>query len=290
MKNNIVFYHHFSNGDIFSVKYYIKQIMSCLPNYNFYYAHYRGDQLIKDLDIQILNLMEYPYMDNRQVFIESDNTIFINTWIGHFIDDNNRTNWKTYHGMFEFIYARLSEMTGVNIPLLPMEKYIPDIDYSKFDIPHSLKTDYDNTIIFSNGPVVSFQSNLKDNNTDFIVKFLLEAFPDKKLILTHECPIVHDNIMYTSEIINKVGSDLNEISYIADKHCKYIIGRNSGPFHFMNTKNILFNSDKNIISMGNCEGDKIIYNMDIEFPCNYVYLDDRVEEDILLENIRKAWQ
>ena len=238
MKKNIVFFNHYHNGDLFAVKYFMKHVMNCLPDREFKIVHRNSEEVLKDLNVEFSHIENYSFLNERDVFHESEDSIFINTWIANFITGLPFiTNWGTYYKkMFSYIFAELSLRIGEDIPLLPMESYIPEIDYSYFKIPNDFNCDYDNTIIFSNGPVRSFQSSLAE--TDFIVSFLLENFPNKTIILTHKTNIEHENIIYTSDIIKKNDgevllengyktSDINEISYIADKKCKYIIGRNS---------------------------------------------------------------
>jgi hypothetical protein len=74
-------------------------------------------------------------------------------------------------------------------------------------------------------------------------------------------------------MIETTGGDLNEISWVASQ-CDYLIGRNSGPFCFMNTKNILNDSSKNIISIGNNEKDSFVYNVPTKSNYNFIHDQD----------------
>jgi hypothetical protein len=112
---------------------------------------------------------------------------------------------------------------------------------------------------------------------------LLDAFPNRKIIPTHRTPIINDNILYTDDIIKTFGGDLNEISWIAEK-CKYIIGRNSGPFCYMHTKNILNDKTKKIIAVGNTKRDCFLYNMQVD--SDYRILIDENEEELIKSIIK----
>jgi len=173
----------------------------------------------------------------------------------------------------------------VKIKIKDIKDYVYETDYSCYDIPSNLSLDYENTVMISNGNVMSGQSNLQ--SMDNIIHYLVNVFPEKKFILTHESSIQSNNILYTKDLIQTNGSDLNEISYIADKHCKYIIGRQSGPFIFMNTSSILNNKNKKIFSLRYNRNCDFLYQIKVDSEyfsildkdINYVF-------DIIEKNLR----
>lgn len=263
----IVFFNHYHNGDIFASKGYVSDLINELKGHDLYYQHFNSPKLLRDLNIEFKSL-ELPManIDNRTQFFTDSSNIFINTWIGNYLQLGDGINWKTYHKMFDVIYKFLSNELDKKFDLGPIEYYIPNIKYEYFDVPDI--TVPKGSIIISNGPTLSGQSDLSDINS--IVDFLLEK-TDKHIILTHFAPITSNRISFTNNLINTTGGDLNEISWIAEQ-CQYIIGRNSGPFCFMNTKKILNDKSKTIISIGNNEKDSFIY--DISTPVKYKFIHD----------------
>jgi hypothetical protein len=265
----IVFFNHYHNGDIFASKGYIKDLVKELSSHELYYQHYHSPKLLRDINIQHQTL-EVPLgnFSDRNPMAGDKDSIFINTWIGNYLSGDNGINWNTYHTMFSKIYSALADMMDRSIEVGPVEYYFPEINYEYFDIP-DIKIPK-GSIIISNGPVLSGQSTLPDLNN--IISGLLEK-TDRNIILTHFAPFNSDRIYYTNNMIETTGGDLNEISWVASQ-CDYLIGRNSGPFCFMNTKNILNDSSKNIISIGNNEKDSFIYNVPIKSNYNFIHDQD----------------
>lgn len=280
MIDTIVFYNNFHNGDIFFSKGYVKNIIEQFPEISFYYSHKNDPKITRDLNIGFMDMNNYSIPQSHKLILDK-NRLFINTWIGNYIDGYLDCNWKSLHIMYEHIFKYLEELFNINIQRLNINEYSPSIDFSYYDIPVDFNCDYDQTIIFSNGPVLSGQSILE--STDFIVESLLNYFPEKKLILTHKTNINSNNILYTSDIIKTSGSDLNEISWLASK-CKYIIGRQSGPFSFMQTDKNINDKKKIIISFSNNE--KVNWLYEIKTKSKYVNLIETDKND-LINNIIK---
>lgn len=173
--------------------------------------------------------------------------------------------------MFKKIYSALSDLLDGSIDFGPVEYYFPEIKYDYFYIPNiNIPND---SIIISNGPVLSGQSDIP--SLDPLIEFLLNE-TDKQIILTHFAPFQSDRISFTNNLISTTGGDLNEIAWISEQ-CKYIIGRNSGPFCFMNTKNNLNNSNKTIISIGNNEKDSFIYDLNLNCQYKFIYDDNIIK-------------
>lgn len=270
----IVFFNHYHNGDIFASKGYIADLIKELSTHDLYYQHYHSPKLLKDLNIYHRTL-EVPLgnFSDRTPLAGDRDSLYINTWIGNYLQYGDGINWNTYHTMFSKIYSTVSDMMDGFIELGPKEYYLPEIKYEYFDIP-DVKVPA-GSIIISNGPVLSGQSELE--NLNGLVEKLLEE-TDRHIILTHFAPFNSERISFTNNIIQTSGGDLNEISWLASQ-CEYIIGRNSGPFCFMNTKQILNNANKKIISIGNNEKDSFIYNFPVKADYNFVH--DSTITDIL---------
>jgi hypothetical protein len=278
MIDKIVYYNHFHNGDVFLSKEYIKELILLFPNMKHIYYHENSSKLLKDLNIQTLSIKDVDFPQKNQIFVK-DNTIYINTWIVAADFHLNGCNFISYSSMWSYIYEKINDILKTNILIKDEYFYIPETDYSFYDIPSDFSIDYDNTILFSNGNVNSGQAYRQD--TEHIVHSLLNNFKDKTIILTHKTSINNDNIKYTDDIIKTIDGDLNEISWIAER-CKHIIGRNSGPFIFMHTKNILNDKNKNIISFGGHSYDAPMHKS--KTKSNYIFFDDK-DPDLLTNNI-----
>jgi len=282
----IAFFNYFHNGDIFLSKPYVKHIAESLPQFSFSYAHSNGSKIIKDIGIDYQELNSSYFPESAEYFINGD-TLLINTHVGKYFSyiEDAECNWITTHKVYEKINKNIFDAIGVKIKIKDIKDYVYETDYSCYDIPSNLSLDYENTVMISNGNVMSGQSNLQ--SMDNIIHYLVNVFPEKKFILTHESSIQSNNILYTKDLIQTNGSDLNEISYIADKHCKYIIGRQSGPFIFMNTSSILNNKNKKIFSLRYNRNCDFLYQIKVDSEyfsildkdINYVF-------DIIEKNLR----
>lgn len=288
MIKNIYFYNYLHNGDIFASKGYIVDLMNNLSDYNIRYYHYNPEKLVDDM-IPYGHANEINGIVNEfQRWHIHEDTMFINTWIGSYLERTG-CDWNSYQRMFEEIYNYINQNLGTNLTLKNIHEYIPEIDYSKYDVPKEFKIDYENTVVFSNGPVKSGQSAIgstDDSGLFQMIERLRNEFPEKTFILTHNIGNVGEKILYTDDIIKTSGGDMNEISWLALKS-KYIIGRNSGPFCFMHTKQILNDKSKKIVSFGNRIEDHFNYNMQVD--SQYWFLSDHNQEE-LIKNIIDFWR
>jgi hypothetical protein len=276
MINNVIFYNHFHNGDIFFSKGYVRHMMSLFHDKNIFYAHVNDPKICKDLNATHIDIRTQPIPPLQNKITILDDNLYINTWIGNYLNDLTGCNWDSLHKMYRKIYYALRTTLGMEFPINKMDYYAPFIDYSHYDIPTDFVCDYDNTIIFSNGPVLSGQSNL--GSTEGIIRSILSNFPEKKLVLTHRSGVSHDNIIYTDEIIRTTGSDLNEISWVSNK-CKYVIGRQSGPFSFMQTNENT--NDENKIMIGFSNDVFLDWLYGVETACTYSNIIEKDENDVI---------
>lgn len=264
----IIFFNHYHNGDIFASKEYVADLIKEFSGHEIIYQHFNSPKLLNDLNLQFVDLSTpLGPIDNRSQFFRDKDNLFINTWIGNY-NPNDGINWKTYHKMFAKIYSIVSEETDKSIELGPIKYYIPEINYEYFDVPN-IKVP-ENTVIISNGPVMSGQSDITDINS--VIKDILEN-TDKNIILTHYAPFTSERIAFTNNIIHTSNGDLNEISYLAQQ-CDWIIGRNSGPYFFMHTKNIINDKRKNFISIGNSSTEDLLFELDVPAAHYFVHDND----------------
>lgn len=264
----IIFFNHFHNGDVFASKGYVSDLIKEFNGHEIIYQHFNSPKLLNDLNLKFIDLSTpLGPIGNRTPFFRDKDNLFINTWIGNYNPDAG-INWKTYHKMFKTVYSVISEETDKNIELGPIEYYIPEIKYDYFDIPDTQVPK--NTVIISNGPVMSGQSDLPDINV--VIKDVLEK-TDKNIILTHYAPFTSERIAFTNNIIHTSNGDLNEISYLAQQ-CDWIIGRNSGPYFFMHTKKIINDKTKNFISIGNRNTEDLLFDLNVPASHHFVHDND----------------
>jgi hypothetical protein len=266
----ICFFNHYHNGDLFHSKAFIKEIVKTIDT-EFEYAHTNNPVVISDLDIPHIGI---PNLSPYSKFVDSDNILYVNTWIGCYFDSNKPFNGECTlrfsYQMFGEIYEYLNQFFGSSLHLNSIEKYFPFVDYSKFDcsrIDQFLNDHSEKKILFSNGPCLSGQSHYNGDMSEIIEKCALSN-PEKLFIATYKFDTNSSNIKFTSDIIQSDTCDLNEISYIS-KHCNLIIGRNSGPFCFSTTGENMMDPQKTFYAFGERETDCFYYDMNIE--CSFVF-------------------
>lgn len=275
MIDSVVFFNNFHNGDIFFSKPYVKHMAELFNVKDYTYAHNNNPIIVRDLNMnfQLLQDIDIFYKDKIKII---GSTLYVNTWIGNYLNENRNCNWISLHEMYVELYQSISDILDKKFNLLSRDNYKQFIDFDQYNIPIDFDCDYENTIIFSNGPVNSGQSYLR--STDNIVRSLCNTFPEKKIILTHPSEVNDNKIIYTSNIINANGSDLNEISWLSTK-CKYIIGRQSGPFSFMQTDLNVNDSTKTMISFSDCAEVDWLYQINVK--SNYNHLIDNDEQKLI---------
>jgi hypothetical protein len=273
----IIFYNHAHKGDIFISRSFIDHIIKKI-DVDFYYAHYWGEYLLKDMNLEYVNIDDVQILfDKRHIgnFIHED-VLYINTWIGnyfsHFKPRYGECNLNsTYDLMYSEIFEFLENTFKSNIFLKNILEYFPSVDYSFFKInkvDEFLKSNTSKKIIlFCNGPSLSGQCEYNGDMKE-IVKFLSQRYNDLFFITTHKVDIENKNVMYTGDIIQSNESDLNEISYLST-FCDVIIGRSSGPFVYSNVKENIFDESKTFLCFGKKETDCLPYNLDIK--CKFIF-------------------
>ena len=255
---NIIFFNHYHNGDIVATREFIKEIVNFYPEINFSYAHHNGEKILRDINVAYIDIKELSNIPENQKFVYQNDTLFVNTWIGNY--QRRGIFWAMYYEIFASTYQVISEFLNKEIRVSKASDYLPKINYDFFDIPKDFEYFFDKTILFSNGPVNSGQSYL--SSTEGIVAALVNNFPDYRIILTHQSSLDASNILYTNNLISTIGSDLNEISWLAQEHCKYIIGRNSGPYLFALTDKVMNDHNRFLFSFGCNPTDCFNYEMD----------------------------
>lgn len=225
----LIFYNNFHNGDIHASRQFVKDIISKINPKETEYHHVNSSTILMDID---LNHVKNKYNESNDLFVEDDDNIIINTWFhikyGH---KYHQCTIEALYYNFDIIYKKLG------IKLEPIEYYIPEIDYKKFNVSNIdnffKKKEFDKYIFLSNGEVRSFQST--NENMDIVVDELSEN-ENHMIIISNESSVNKPNVILSKNIIGSDGTDdLNENSYITTK-CDVIIGRESGPYFFSYVK------------------------------------------------------
>jgi hypothetical protein len=264
--NKIIFFNHYHRGDLLTHKEFIRQIKSDLPNVTLEYMHFNHPKLTRDLDIPLIGAP--TDLDAKTPFYQTEDTLYINTWIGCFWDlfcAHGGINMNSLYAQWEKIYAQINAVFEADLGMYAdKEEYLPSIDFTKFDITsidEYLKNNVDvKKVLLCNGPPQSGQS-FADNMQQFLEP-LAEEYTNIHFICTNKFETSVANILFTDDIIvdnevaearapwetrQKNNCDLQEISYLSEK-VDAIVGKNSGPFVFCETRNNYMNADKKFLS------------------------------------------
>ena len=231
---NVYFYNHYGNGDIFESLEFVKEWMEILGDRNYFYAHGKTPKIIRELPRTVVSMNVtdemHAMMDIR--FNDETKSMFVNTWIGRDgkyvipgIGVVVERLWRMHNDMLASIGCR---------PLLKqVMEYVPSLDYELYpdcaNVDSWLATEAEHRRLWliDNGNVQSNQAF----NFDFtpIIEEVAKIRYDDFFITTHSTGLELPNVWGTSEIIRTTdGFDLPEVSFLS-RHCNGSIGRNSGP-------------------------------------------------------------
>lgn len=297
MPIKICFFNHYHNGDLLATKEFVRELMQKVPA-EYYYMNHKHPKVLGDLPASRVFLSDLAMQGIQQnakfAFIEKDNTLMVNTWIGAYIDNiankadlpfkipapnltSEGINWKTYHGIWKYIFSVISVIIERQITLSGNpQDYAHSIDYTKFACRFELPQ-RDKLVLFSNGLVESGQNHINDDMSQHITHFA-NQYPNYKFICTRKFNKTQENILFVEDLVqNSEGCDLNEIACISE-YCDVVIGRNSGPFLFTNTKANLSNPNKKFLAFGRNYGD--CFPAALSFPCDFRFIVDSSQETI----------
>jgi hypothetical protein len=273
----IIFFNHAHKGDLCISRSFINQIIKEL-DIEFGYAHYWGEYLLQDMKVEYSYVDGIPILsDKRHVgnFI-SDDILYINTWIGNYFRHSKPgygecTLKSTYDLVYTEIFELIKNTFQINIELKNIMEYFPHIDYSHFKIDKIDQFIKNNNsrkrVLLCNGPGLTNQCEYNGDMGE-IIETISEKYSDIMFLTTHKINCDKKNIRYTGDIIQSDQTDLNEISYLS-KFCDIIVGKNSGPFIFCNTKDNIFDEGKSFLSFGDKETYCLPYKLDID--CNFIF-------------------
>lgn len=242
--SKVVFYNNCNNGDIHYSRQFVKYFASKL-SVPCYVSHFRCPFLLKDINVQYVRTNTEPLL--RSSLTLHDGTLFVNTWIGH-----AGSKWAGHDGCtLKGNYKMFADYaTSLGIELQQEHEFIPEIDYSRFNIGNfTPKTE--KNILVCNGQAWSGQTRNFDMSQMLI--YLARKYPSCTFFVTEKFDNSVPNIVDANSFFDTVGkSNLNELSYLST-FCKIIIGRASGPFCYSHTKQNLFDPSKTFIVSSNSE-------------------------------------
>ena len=286
---NIIFFNHWHYGDLFSTRGLVIDIRRQLFDRNFAYIHTKNPAAVADLaptlePAQCQNILNVINMGQR--LGKGEDAFFVNTWVGAYAGlwPNAHPSYLSHYKIFEECYRNMNEFFGTNLILNPdVWAYVPDIDYSVYDTKtvdlfiDSQKT----THLFCNGAVQSTQSSM--GNMKEIIETLAVKHPEDTFVATEAFDTTLPNIKFTNDIFNKP-CDICEISYLSIK-TNVVVGKNSGPFTYANTRRNLMNPNKHLICFSHKPEDTLPYGLD--FPADFVF-SDTIDNDEAVNIIEKA--
>lgn len=297
MINKIVFFNHYHRGDIFTHRGFIQHLQKLLPNIKFEYLHFNHPKLTRDLEIPLVG---DPSRFSKKLRYQKEGSIlYINTWVGAY-----SKLFKIYKGLnmnflmhqWKEIFSFIENEMKCNIFMKKKEDYLPSIDFNYYDTSKidSFFLNYQNkkSVLLCNGSPKSKQSFLY-NMASYIIS-IAKKYPDCIFICTEKFENSQDNIFFTDDIIkcseeeskrapwedmSKNICDLPEISYISEK-VNLIVGKNSGPFCFCETRNNYLNLNKNFLSfnvswgMGTPDTESMSHDLNLLANYNIIMIDN----------------
>lgn len=268
----IVFFNHYHRGDLHTHKEFIRQIKAEIGNeVDYEYLHFNHPKLTIDLDIPKVG--DPGHLEPKSPFYQEEDVLYVNTWIGCHWDlfcKHGGINMDSLQASWQVIFDMINKCFDTNLQMKEKEFYLPSIDYTKFDTENiaeyiSKNADF-KKILICNGSVKSgqsFQPNMKEQLEEVAPKY-----PDIHFICTEKFYTEVPNILFTDDIIQaavesdtrapwedrKVNTcDMQEISYLSTLS-DAIVGKNSGPYVFCETKENYMDKRKKFLSFNSSWG------------------------------------
>jgi hypothetical protein len=248
MIDKLVFFNEFGAGDIFESREFVKSIMKLVPATEYYYSHGKHSRIL--LDIPELSFMDFDktIFDSMTDLIRfENNSMAWNTWIGRDSSYVLPGIGCTPERLLDMHNEMLSKHSKQRLSGSAID-FIPDIDYSVYNtkgIDEFLENFKQEKIFIDNGLVQSMQASNFD--TTDIIESVARNNANKVFIVSHAFLTTCTNIFDTSSLTSVSGFDLPEISYLST-FCSTLIGRNSGPHVFTQTKKNVMDPNKKLLS------------------------------------------
>jgi hypothetical protein len=264
---NIIFYNHWHYGDLFSTRGVVADIKRQLPDYTFHYAHRKNPRAIIDL-VETLDSEDcesvLTSVDQWKRFANDDDTILINTWVGSYMGlwPNTHPSYISHHRIYREMYGNIRQNFGIDLQLSEdVWDYVPEINYSHYHEPTAQmqKELVGNVYLFCNSEVASKQSSM--DNMKSIIEYVADNHKDDTIVATERFETKCQNVIFTSDLFT-TSCDLCDISLLSTK-VNLIVGKNSGPFTYANTKQNLLDKNKVFVNFSHKPEDLLPYGLDI---------------------------
>ena len=279
MINKIVFYNRWHNGDIFSGKSYLREIIKSLPDIEFVYAHVSHHKVMADLEASHAtdSILPQEIIDRQQMkYLIEGNILYLNTWVGAYFDvmlpSEPHGNYAMFHRMYNIMYKIINQTLAREVLILhpnPLN-YVAETDFG----PYITKPADDfvnqfsqhNRHLICNGYVRATQSG--QGLMEGIIDNLADTVPNDIFICTAKYASTKRNVFFTDDIF-QLENDINEIAYLS-LFCSTIVGKNSGPYMFCHLKPNFNNFHKCFVSLSHRPADSYpVY--ELGFGCNYLH-------------------
>ena len=290
---SIVFVNHWHYGDLFSTRGLVADIKRQLQDYNFVYAHNKSPWAVADICKTLSKTQTEKVLSNyinmNQRLGKNGDTYFINTWVGCYSGaglwgPNTHPSYLSHYKIFEECYRNMNEFLGTNMILdKDVWNYIPEIDYTLYNTKAAddFLASVGRCHLICNGAVQSTQSSM--GNMQAIIETLAAKYPDDAFVATEMFETALSNIYFTDAIFQK-NCDICEISYLSTR-VNVVVGKNSGPFTYANTKQNLQDLNKKLICFSHKPEDTLPHGLD--FAAEFIF-SDTTDDTTAVELIEKA--
>lgn len=293
MIHTICFFNHWHNGDVFSGKGYMQDIIRQLPNMKFQHAQLNNLKSMRDLKCEHIHVDQLPREVHSQVrYIDLNGVMYINTWVGCYGNavipvGEQHANWRSLFVMWKHIMEMLQITMAPELKVpgaygqTDLVQYIPETDWSCYDIQPALKFlgQHNRLALFCNGLVRSTQSHI--GLMEDAIQELCHNFPDISFVCTSKFEHANvPNLYFTDDIFAGVqGGDINEIAYLSTR-CEMIVGKNSGPFMFTHVKENILDPNKAFFSLSHRPSDSYTFEL-YGLPCRYYHYSEEATPSVV---------
>jgi hypothetical protein len=278
---NVYFFNHWHHGDLFSTRGLVQDIKNQLgPDHNYYYSHRLHPSSTSDL-AQFSPDTLNRFGEGTKAHREGD-TIFINTWVGCWGEfwrgaGHDHPSYIEHFNSYRGLYGILTNNYGMSLRIPDdVWNFIPDMNYIHFNTGaiDGFVTGKD-IVLISNSEVKSKQSQV--GNMENMINVLSNRFPHKTFVITEDISQKNENVIYSSDITGST-NDLGELSYLSTLST-VLIGKNSSPFTYFQTKRNLLDSNKTFLCFSNVLADTLPEGLDIK--SKFIFSNDTNEENLI---------
>jgi len=284
MLKELGLFNFFGNGDIVESREFVRATMKLFPAERYVYYTNKSTKLLSDIEGLESSPDFLAVMDHTTEFIKTEDSLYINTWIGR----NPKYVLGGYACTLEKLYEMyndiLGKINGSKLPGTPVD-YLTSFNYLKYDIENInsfMNTIQDRKKVFiANGPVHSNQAENFDM-TPMILE-LADRFPKTIFFVTEGMSDGRLNTLNANSLVGEK-ENLVELSYLST-FCDAIIGRNSGPQVLAWTKENCFSNKVNITFSKHKDCQHFVYDSPITMEKNWCNASDTFTTKAFVESV-----